>query len=221
MTYNKLSNTWERLVKRFLLSLLLLSFSAFAQAENDLLPADEAFAFKAKVVNDEVLLTWDIAQGYYLYKEKIKISSDFSTQLGIAKFPKAKIKNDEFFGKIGVYRNNAVVAIPVLEGDARSILLTVTYQGCADLGVCYPPQKITLPIQLAQADTGTKKGAFGILSDLTSGIGGDEPELLDPDKAFAFSAELEGPGTLVAEWIVAEGYYLYKDKIKMVVALKN
>jgi len=114
-------------MKRLLLSLFLL-FSAFTHAENDLLPADEAFSFKARVVNDEILLNWDIAQGYYLYKEKIKISSDFSTQLGTAKFPKAKIKNDEFFGKIGIYRNNAVVAIPVLEGDAKSILLTVTYQ---------------------------------------------------------------------------------------------
>ena len=77
-------------MKRLLLSLFLL-FSAFTYAENDLLPADEAFTFKARVVNDEILLNWDIAQGYYLYKEKIKISSDFSTQLGTAKFPKAKI----------------------------------------------------------------------------------------------------------------------------------
>jgi len=135
-------------VKRFLLPLFLLLISAFAHAENDLLPADEAFAFKAKVVNDEILLNWDIAKGYYLYKEKIKISADYSQQLGTAKFPEAKIKNDEFFGEIGVYRNNAVVAIPVLDGDAKSILLTVTYQGCADLGVCYPPitKKATLDI---------------------------------------------------------------------------
>ena len=94
MTYNETSSTWERELKRLLLPLFLLLFSVFAQAENDLLPADEAFKFKAKVVNDEILLTWDIAKGYYLYKEKIKISSDYSTQLGTAKFPKAKVKND-------------------------------------------------------------------------------------------------------------------------------
>ena len=139
MTYNKTLSTWDRNLKRLLLPLLLLLFSAFTQAENDLLPVDQAFDFKARVVNDEILLNWDIAQGYYLYKEKIKISADFSKQLGTAKFPKAKIKNDEFFGKIGVYRNSVVVAIPVLKGDAKSILLTVTYQGCADIGVCYPP----------------------------------------------------------------------------------
>ncbi|MBT7002465.1 MAG: hypothetical protein HOA07_02195, partial [Candidatus Thioglobus sp.] len=49
-------------MKRFLLPLFLLLISAFAHAENDLLPADEAFAFKAKVVNDEILLNWDIAK---------------------------------------------------------------------------------------------------------------------------------------------------------------
>jgi len=85
-------------MKRLLLSLFLLLFSVLTHAESGLLPADEAFGFKAKVVNDEILLNWDVAQGYYLYKEKIKISSNFSKQLGTAKFPKAKVKNDEFFG---------------------------------------------------------------------------------------------------------------------------
>ena len=220
MTYNKLSNTWERLVKRFLLSLLLLSFSAFAQAENDLLPADEAFAFKAKVVNDEVLLTWDIAQGYYLYKEKIKISSDFSTQLGIAKFPKAKIKNDEFFGKIGVYRNNAVVAIPVLEGDARSILLTVTYQGCADLGVCYPPITKSVALDISSIHKPSiVDSALDILSKAKIGMQSvvdkvspisDEP--LPADEAFAFSIEAIDANTLMATWQIHPEYYLYNDK---------
>ena len=77
-------------MKRFLLPLFLLLFSNFAQAQGELLPADEAFAFKASVVNDEIVLDWNIANGYYLYKEKIKISSDYSTQLGVAKFPPAK-----------------------------------------------------------------------------------------------------------------------------------
>jgi thiol:disulfide interchange protein DsbD len=49
----------------------------FANAREELLPADKAFAFKAKVVNDKILLNWDIAKGYYLYKKKIKIVSDY------------------------------------------------------------------------------------------------------------------------------------------------
>jgi len=136
-------------MKRILLPLFLLLFSTFTQAEGELLPADEAFAFKAKVVNDEIILSWDIAEGYYLYKEKIKISSDFSTSLGVAKFPPAKIKNDEFFGKIGVYRHNIKVAIPILKGEAKSLLLNITFQGCADLGVCYPPITKTAALDIS------------------------------------------------------------------------
>jgi thiol:disulfide interchange protein len=52
----------------------------------------------------------------YLYKKKIKIVSDHSQRLGEAQFPAAKIKDDEFFGKVGIYRDNVLVSVPVLEG---------------------------------------------------------------------------------------------------------
>ncbi|TEU22831.1 MAG: protein-disulfide reductase, partial [Gammaproteobacteria bacterium] len=207
-------------MKRFLLPLLLLLFSTFSHAQNDLLPADEAFSFKAKVVNDEILLNWDVAQGYYLYKEKIKISSDFSIQLGTAKFPKAKIKNDEFFGKIGVYRNNVVVAIPVLEGDARSVQLNVGFQGCADLGVCYPPitksvaldiSSIHKPSLVDDALNIFSKAKVGVQSVVEKAVSiSDEP--LPADKAFAFSVTAIDSNTLLATWDVHPEYYLYHDK---------
>lgn len=206
-------------MKRLLLSLFLLLFSVLTHAENGLLPADEAFGFKAKVVNDEILLNWDVAQGYYLYKEKIKISSDFSKQLGIAKFPKAKVKNDEFFGKIGVYRNNVVVTVPVLEGDAKSILLTVTFQGCADLGVCYPPitKSVVLDISAMQPPS-LVDSALNVLSKAKQSIVdkvalvsvSDEP--LPADKAFAFSVEVLDTNTLLVAWQIHPEYYLYHDK---------
>ena len=220
MTYNETSSTWERKLKRLLLPLFLLLFSVFAQAENDLLPADEAFSFKAKVVNDEILLTWDIAKGYYLYKEKIKISSDFSTQLGTAKFPKAKVKNDEFFGRIGVYRNSAVVAVPVLEGDAKSILLNVTFQGCADLGVCYPPITKSVALDISNIHgPSLVDNALNILSKAKTKVSSvvekvipvsDEP--LPADEAFAFSVIAIDANTLMASWNIHPEYYLYHDK---------
>ena len=220
MTYNETSSTWERKLKRLLLPLFLLLFSVFAQAENDLLPADEAFSFKAKVVNDEILLTWGIAKGYYLYKEKIKISSDFSTQLGTAKFPKAKVKNDEFFGRIGVYRNSAVVAVPVLEGDAKSILLNATFQGCADLGVCYPPITKSVALDISNIHgPSLVDNALNILSKAKTKVGSvvekvitvsDEP--LPADEAFAFSVIAIDANTLMASWNIHPEYYLYHDK---------
>lgn len=207
-------------MKRFLLSLLLLLSSTLSSAEGELLPVDEAFNFKASVVNDEIILNWDIAQGYYLYKEKIKISSDYSTQLGTAKFPVAKIKNDDFFGKIGVYRNSAIVAVPVLEGDEKSILLTVTYQGCADLGVCYPPITKSVALDISNIySPSLVDGALDILSKAKVGVQSvvdkvvpisDEP--LPADEAFAFSITSTDANTLLATWKIHPEYYLYNDK---------
>lgn len=206
-------------MKRLLPSLFLL-FSIAVQANSELLPADKAFAFNAKVIDDKIFLNWDIAEGYYLYKEKIKISSDHSVRLGEAKFPIAKIKNDEFFGKIGVYRNNVSVVVPVLEGDSQFIVLNVVSQGCADLGVCYPPitKSVTLKVK------GTRKislvdSAFNILSKAESTMRSiikrevlisDEP--LPANQAFAYSVTAINANTLRATWQVHPEYYLYHDK---------
>ncbi|MDC9727068.1 MAG: protein-disulfide reductase DsbD [Candidatus Thioglobus sp.] len=207
-------------MKRILSSLFLLVFSTFSQAQGELLPADEAFAFKAKVVNNEIVLNWDIAKGYYLYKEKINISSDFSKQLGVAKFPPAKIKNDEFFGKIGVYRKSVNVKIPVLEGEADSLLLNVTFQGCADLGVCYPPitKAVALDISALKKPS-LVDNAFDMFSQAKKGVQSvvdkitpisDEP--LPADEAFAFSANVFDANTLLVAWDIHPEYYLYHDK---------
>jgi thiol:disulfide interchange protein DsbD len=72
-------------------------------------------------------LNWDIAKGYYLYKKKIKIVSDHSQRLGEAQFPAAKIKDDEFFGKVGIYLDNTLNALSI------SDLLPLTTLSVADL----------------------------------------------------------------------------------------
>ncbi len=210
----------ERGMKRLLLSLFLLSAFSLAEAEDDLLPVDEAFAFKASLVNNEILLNWDIAKGYYLYKERVKISSDFSAQLGNAKFPTAKIRNDEFFGKIGVYHDNAVVVVPVLKGDAKSILLTVSYQGCADLGVCYPPITKSVALNIgSMRSTSLADNAFNLFSRTTNKAQSivekiipipDEP--LSEDDAFKFSVVAIDANMLLAKWTIHQEYYLYHDK---------
>ena len=202
-----------------LLSLFLFLFSFSTQA-NGLLSADDAFDLSAKVVNDEIHLNWDIAQGYYLYKEKIKISSDHSKQLGIAKFPAAKIKDDEFFGRIGTYRNHVTVAVPVLKGDEKSIILTVTYQGCADLGVCYPPITKTALLDISKIHAPSiVDSALNVLSKAKTKVSSvvekvspisDEP--LPANEAFAFSTMAIDSNTLLASWKIHPDYYLYHDK---------
>ena len=205
--------------KLFALCLLLLH-SAFSSADSELLPADQAFAFQARVVNDQIELNWDIAKGYYLYKEKIKITSDASERLGIAKFPEAKIKDDEFFGRVGIYRDKASVSIPVLPGEGKSILLNVGFQGCADLGVCYPPVTKSVVLDISNIHPASAMDqAFNMFDQVKSQAQSvaekivpisDEP--LPGDEAFKFSAEALDANTIVATWDVHPEYYLYHDK---------
>jgi len=208
-------------MKKFFFSFLLALISTLAHSANDLLPADEAFSFKASVIGDEtrkeILLEWDIAKGYYLYKEKTKISSDFSSQLGEAKFPEAEIIEDEFFGKIGIYRGNIIVAVPILTGDAKSLLLSVTFQGCADLGVCYPP--ITKSVALDISNIYTKPLSISKLGETAKpslpsiGLNSESySEPLPASQAFVFSVIANSKDSLLASWDIKDGYYLYHDK---------
>jgi thiol:disulfide interchange protein DsbD len=218
VTYNVPSiMSYKKYMKRLLIPLLLILFSTFAQSENDLLPADRAFAFKASVVDKDILLEWDIAEGYYLYKEKVKITSDFSSQLGTARFPDAEIKDDEFFGKVGTYRGNVIVAVPILDGDAKSILLSVTYQGCADLGVCYPPITKSVALDISSIYSNS---ISGIKLPKTSGsslpsIDFNSEQYSEPlpaDEAFALTVVVKDSRTLLATWNIHNDYYLYNDK---------
>lgn len=205
---------------RLLFALWLALSATLVHAQEELLPADKAFALTAKVVNDEIQLNWDIAKGYYLYKEKIKITSNLSKRLGIAKFPKAKIKDDEFFGRVGIYRDQVKVAVPVLAGEADSILLNVTFQGCADLGVCYPPVTKSVALDISNLrQASVMDGALNMFDQVKSRAKSvaeqivpisDEP--LPGDEAFKFSASAIDANTLMASWDVHKEYYLYHDK---------
>ncbi len=205
-------------MKHILLSLFLLT-SLFVNAQDELLPADKAFAFKAEIVDDKILLNWDIAKGYYLYKEKIKIVSDHSQRLGEAQFPIAKIKNDEFFGKVGVYRDNVLVSVPVLEGESKLIVVNVEFQGCADLGVCYPPMTRSATLKVGSSNKSLIDSAFDVLSKTKSAMQSivdktieisDEP--LPADRAFSYSVSAIDTNTLRASWKIHPEYYLYHDK---------
>ena len=134
---------------------LISLISPLAHAEETLLPPDEAYAFSAQVLNAETIEAgWQVADGYYLYGNKIRFSSDTpGIRLGKPKLPKGKIKQDEFFGELEVHRHKVMAQIPVIreKADIREFILVARSQGCADIGVCYPPhvQKITLTLPAA------------------------------------------------------------------------
>jgi len=130
------------MLKKFLLIPLLLIFAQLAWGADEPLDPDVAFKFSARAVDSRTIeARWQIADGYYMYRDKFHFSlAPATAKLGSPQFPPGKIKNDEFFGKIETYRHEVKVLLPFEAGaDVSSVTLKVSVQGCADLGICYPP----------------------------------------------------------------------------------
>jgi len=124
--------------------LLLLAFSVFAgstpaRAEEEFLKPEVAFQFSARMADDKTIaVTWDIADKYYMYRERFKFSADGAT-LGTPQIPPGKIKFDETFQKdVETYRKTITILIPV--EASGPFTLNAQSQGCADAGLCYAPQ---------------------------------------------------------------------------------
>ena len=89
-----------------------------------------------------------------MYRERFDFqieSSDAPARFDVAVIPDGKIKEDEFFGKMETYRNSVKIKLPLLfdGATASSLQVKITSQGCADIGVCYPPLKQALAVELA------------------------------------------------------------------------
>jgi thiol:disulfide interchange protein DsbD len=215
-------------LKLFVALLLASIQSAFALdiTEQDLLSPDEAFRFSADVVDPGTLrVTWDIADGYYLYRDRIRFSTDNpGIELREAQLPAGEIRDDEFFGRLAIYRHQAVVTIPYTRASEApaSLKLSALSQGCADIGVCFPPHTqvaaLTLPPSpAARTAADTPKPLESLSEKPGLGAAGEE-QFLDPDVAFQASATAERPDLLLIRWHIAEGYYLYRDKLKVQLA---
>ncbi len=145
---------------RFLLACLLLSFGPLVRAVgpvdangDELLQPDQAFRLSATALDaGHVRLQWHIADGYYLYRSKFAIRSRTpGVGLGEPRFNTPEVKHDEFFGQVEVYHHLAEALVPVSHSGSTDLALEVRYQGCAERGVCYPPQTRTLKLHLAAA----------------------------------------------------------------------
>ncbi len=207
-----------------ILAALLLCFSLFAHAaEDELLDPEQAFRFSARVVDAAFLeVRYQIADGYYLYRDKFAFSVEPSGEfsLGAAQLPPGKIKQDEYFGKVETYRREVIARIPLTRsGNAASLTLKAVSQGCADVGVCYPPQahsaKISLPAaKSASAPPNPAGSMLAALRQFSGGMTGSEAEFLPVEQAFPLFVRARDRQTLLADFEIAEGYYLYRDKIQ-------
>lgn len=128
-----------KLLRLLFLSMSLASLSLSLQAQ-ELLDPEQAFRFSARAVDAQTVeLRWEIAPGYYMYRDKFSFAVEPGA-LGTVDLPPGIVKEDETFGRVETYRDLFSVRLP-LSGASGNITLRATSQGCADIGICYPPQK--------------------------------------------------------------------------------
>jgi len=125
---------------RALLALLIGLVGTAPAVAQDVLEPEKAFRFAARALDDRTIeVRYRIEDGYYLYRDKFRFAAEpADVRLGPPELPVGKIKQDEFFGRVETYRGNLSIRVPV-EAGADKLRLAVTSQGCADVGICYPP----------------------------------------------------------------------------------
>ncbi|WP_145558701.1 protein-disulfide reductase DsbD [Yersinia mollaretii] len=120
--------------------------AAFGQksSQSRFIPVDQAFAFDFRQQGDLLTLSWQIHPDYYLYRQQIKIVPKNAT-LGAFTLPEGIPHHDEFYGEVAIFKQQLALKIPITEaGDGASV--SVTYQGCAEAGFCYPPETRIVPL---------------------------------------------------------------------------
>src|SRR3990167_4459905 len=141
-------------------------FGAALNNSSDFLPVREAFRLNlVERTPTAIKLQFIAADGYYLYRHRFQFRSDSpEAKLGAAQLPAGTPKTDEYFGEVEVYHGVLDVELPLSNPSKRPFNLQVTYQGCADKGLCYPPET----------------QSFAIDSDATSG---SATEITQPEAA--------------------------------------
>ena len=150
------------------LSAQVLSGGAVLGGQPDFLRAEEAFVLSTRMDSRTLVASWRIADGYYLYRSRTTLTAEAGSDVRVAaaQFTPGKHKTDEYFGDVEVYYHTLSVRLPVLAGSAGK-RIKITYQGCADAGLCYPPQTqgvvlpATLPAAVAAAGPNSSGGGTG------------------------------------------------------------
>ena len=193
-----------------------------ASAKDDFLPPEQAYRYTTRVEGDRVIVTWTIERATTCTRRRWAWSPPRRPRSSAHRsWPKGEDHTDEYFGAQEIYRGKVEVPVPFTIPGVRpeKLALELRLQGCADAGLCYPPLKWKTEVALPAAG----KSAGGGLSSLLgkkSGAG-NAGDFLPPDEAFRFGAGLPQPDSVALTWVIADGYYLYKDKISVETATPN
>ncbi|MFK7892687.1 MAG: protein-disulfide reductase DsbD [Granulosicoccus sp.] len=233
-----------------LIAAVLLQNNAWANllGGSEPLPPDVAFKASISSINSEVVsVRFDIADGYYLYRDKIAFETSHDTEqppsgqsasirsllensepgnnanvqviLNAPAFSQAQIIEDEFFGEQAVFRSTAAIDIPYRTTSPRSeFTLSVSFQGCADIGLCYPPTVTALQVDIPSANQQTVsspapgKPSGNTLVDLV-GLPANNSDLLPPEQAYVPQLVNASTEQIDINWEIKDGYYLYRNKL--------
>jgi len=184
----------------------------------DILKPEQAFRYSVSATADALVVRWDIEPEHYLYQERMSFESRTpGVVLGPAEMPAGKLYRDEYFGDMHIYRNSAEIRLPIASRapGSDSIALAIKSQGCADAGLCYPPQVWVTNVSLPAAGAGPGGGRLGaLLGAAATGDGrGPKDEPLPVEQAFRHRTEFADPFTLKVTWSIAPGYYLYRHTL--------
>jgi thiol:disulfide interchange protein DsbD len=146
----------KKIFSLLLLATLALQIPLSKAQDQELLPPEEAFNLTAWIDGDELVAEYKIAAGYYMYRKRFDFTveaSDAPVRFDQAQIPAGKLKHDEFFGETETYRKQVTIRLPILfdATPASRLEVKATSQGCADIGVCYPPQRQLLTVNLASS----------------------------------------------------------------------
>ncbi len=184
-----------RLLILLLAALWLCLGGAAHAADDDFLPPDQAFRFAARQVDAQTVeVRFDVADGYYLYRERFAFAAQpTSVKLGAPVFPPGKVKFDETFGKeMETYHGGVTIRVPVASAPADGKWsLVVTSQGCADKGLCYPPMESVFKV-----GGGVLDGLFGKRAPADSSSIGSGPGAESRDAAGAAPSAGPSPAQL-------------------------
>lgn len=194
-------------------ALAWLCLGSPAQAKGEFLPPEQAYRYTARIEGERLVVTWNIEPGYYLYRNKLGIALPSTGPSGVAlaapSWPRGESHQDEYFGEQEIYRGQVAIPVPLTFQGARpaQLPLELKLQGCADAGLCYPPLTWR-----TQVDVPAGRAGLGSLLRSSARNAADD-DFLPPDEAFQFAAAMERPDSIALTWLIAEGYYLYKDRI--------
>jgi len=161
-------------------------------SQPEFLLAEQAFQLSTSPPKDgKFFATWHISDGYYLYQEQFGLSGEQADNLHFSAFPAGETKQDPYYDEVTVYRHKLTLPIyyDIKLAPGTQINATLSYQGCADKGLCYAPQKMPIQFTVPALSSTVPKSLFVPLSNNAPTLSIDKPVL--PSEAQSVSQLLQ------------------------------